>query len=248
MPHIEPVEEEDEDRDDNGVDDEDGNGSEDRDDNGRDEEVEDNSDELGLCMWLLPYVFNEPAMSDLESNEFLSSDFSPTELSISLTKEPGFHSAEIVVVHIDTKVKQDGDERRSFTMPVASLEVPSPEESENVWSLIPQLKRKLHMHQKKAFEFLWRNLAGSRQTFLIIPFLASYLKIFRGKRPLVLAPKTTLYTWYKKFIKWEIPVPVHLIHDRRTKRTRFSSRGFQNRAKTLVNCLDKIQKWHAQPV
>ncbi|CAN7031447.1 unnamed protein product [Brassica rapa subsp. trilocularis] len=124
------------------------------------------------------------------------------------------------------------------------------------------------MHQKKAFEFLWRNLAGSvvpsmmdpnrwlcgfsyprsRQTFLIIPFLASYLKIFRGKRPLVLAPKTTLYTWYKKFIKWEIPVPVHLIHDRRTKRTRFSSRGFQNRAKTLVNCLDKIQKWHAQPV
>ncbi|CAF2233492.1 unnamed protein product [Brassica napus] len=46
-------------------------------------------------------------------------------------------------------------------MPVASLEVPSPEESENVWSLIPQLKRKLHMHQKKAFEFLWRNLAGS---------------------------------------------------------------------------------------
>ncbi|CAG7897811.1 unnamed protein product, partial [Brassica rapa] len=157
---------------------------------------------------------------------------------------------------IDTKVKQDGDERRSFTMPVASLEVPSPEESENVWSLIPQLKRKLHMHQKKALEFLWRNLAGSvvpsmmdpSKTFLIIPFLASYLKIFRGKRPLVLAPKTTLYTWYKKFIKWEIPVPVHLIHDRRTKRTRFSSRGFQNQAKTLVNCLDKIQKWHAQPV
>ncbi|CAG7897810.1 unnamed protein product, partial [Brassica rapa] len=157
---------------------------------------------------------------------------------------------------IDTKVKQDGDERRSFTMPVASLEVPSPEESENVWSLIPQLKRKLHMHQKKAFEFLWRNLAGSvvpsmmdpSKTFLIIAFLASYLKIFRGKRPLVLAPKTTLYTWYKEFIKWEIPVPVHLIHDRRTKRTRFSSRGFQNRAKTLVNCLDKIQKWHAQPV
>ena len=58
-------------------------------------------------------------------------------------------------------MKQDGDERRSFTMPVASLEVPSPEESENVWSLIPQLKRKLHMQQKKAFEFLWRNLAGS---------------------------------------------------------------------------------------
>ncbi|CAN6894499.1 unnamed protein product [Brassica oleracea] len=157
-------------------------------------------------------------------------------------------------------------------MPVASLEVPSPEESENVWSLIPQLKRKLHMHQKKAFEFPWRNLAGSvvpsmmdpssdkmggcvvshtpgaGKAFLIIAFLASYLKIFRGKRPLVLAPKTTLYTWYKEFIKWEIPVPVHLIHDRRTKRTRFSSRGFQNRAKTLVNCLDKIQKWHAQPV
>ncbi|KAJ4881088.1 SNF2 domain-containing protein CLASSY 1 [Raphanus sativus] len=180
---------------------------------------------------------------------------------------------------IDTKVKQDGDESRSFTMPVASLEeVPSPDESENVWSLIPQLKRKLHMHQRKAFEFLWRNLAGSvipsmmdpssdkiggcvvshtpgaGKTFLIIAFLASYLKIFPGKRPLVLAPKTTLYTWYKEFIKWEIPVPVHLIHGRRTycvaKEDKIQFKGIPKPSQDVshvIDCLDKIQKWHAQP-
>ncbi|CAN7031431.1 unnamed protein product [Brassica rapa subsp. trilocularis] len=179
---------------------------------------------------------------------------------------------------IDTNVKQDGDERRSFTMPVATSEVPSPEESENVWSLIPQLRRKLHMHQKKAFEFLWRNLAGSvvpsmmdpssdkiggcvvshtpgaGKTFLIIAFLASYLKIFPGKRPLVLAPKTTLYTWYKEFIKWEIPVPVHLIHGRRTycvaKENKIQFKGIPKPSQDVshvIDCLDKIQKWHAQP-
>uniref|UniRef100_A0A0D2ZTQ7 Uncharacterized protein n=1 Tax=Brassica oleracea var. oleracea TaxID=109376 RepID=A0A0D2ZTQ7_BRAOL len=78
--HIKQVEEEDDDRNDDGVDDEDGDGSEDRDVNVKDEE--DNSDELGLCMWLLPYAFTEPAMTELKSNEFLSSNFSPTKLAI----------------------------------------------------------------------------------------------------------------------------------------------------------------------
>ncbi|ESQ55697.1 hypothetical protein EUTSA_v10024231mg [Eutrema salsugineum] len=181
---------------------------------------------------------------------------------------------------IDTKVKQDEVESRNFTMTVvaASSETPSAEESDNVWSLIPQLKRKLHMHQRKAFEFLWRNLAGSvvpammdpssekiggcvvshtpgaGKTFLIIAFLASYLKIFPGKRPLVLAPKTTLYTWYKEFIKWEIPVPVHLIHGRRTycvvKENTIQFKGVPKPSQDVrhvIDCLDKIQKWHAQP-
>ncbi|KFK33843.1 hypothetical protein AALP_AA5G067200 [Arabis alpina] len=179
---------------------------------------------------------------------------------------------------IDTKVNQDGDENRNFTMPVASLEMPSAEESDNVWSLIPQLRWKLHLHQRKAFEFLWRNLAGSvvpammdlssekrggcvvshtpgaGKTFLIIAFLASYLKIFPGKRPLVLAPKTTLYTWYKEFIKWEIPVPVHLIHGRRTycvsKDNTIQFKGVPKPSQDVrhvIDCLDKIQKWHAQP-
>ncbi|KAL1205510.1 SNF2 domain-containing protein CLASSY 1 [Cardamine amara subsp. amara] len=178
-----------------------------------------------------------------------------------------------------TKVNQDGIESRNFTIPVAAASnIPSAEESENVWSLIPQLKRKLHFHQQKAFEFLWRNLAGSvvpvmmdpnsekiggcvvshtpgaGKTFLIIAFLTSYLKIFPGKRPLVLAPKTTLYTWYKEFIKWEIPVPVHLIHGRRTycmsneKTIQFN--GIPKPSQDVMHVLDsldKIQKWHAQP-
>lgn len=158
------------------------------------------------------------------------------------------------------------------------------EESENVWALIPQLKGKLHVHQRRAFEFLWRNLAGSVEpplmdptsdniggcvishspgagkTFLMIAFLTSYLKLFPGKRPLILAPKTTLYTWYKEFIKWEMPVPVHLIHGRRTycvfKKGNPSAAAqvqFNGVPKPsqdvmhVIDCLDKIQKWHAQP-
>ncbi|CAD5324704.1 unnamed protein product [Arabidopsis thaliana] len=177
-----------------------------------------------------------------------------------------------------TIVNQDGVESHTFTIPVASSDMPSAEESDNVWSLIPQLKRKLHLHQKKAFEFLWKNLAGSvvpammdpssdkiggcvvshtpgaGKTFLIIAFLASYLKIFPGKRPLVLAPKTTLYTWYKEFIKWEIPVPVHLLHGRRTycmsKEKTIQFEGIPKPSQDVMHvldCLDKIQKWHAQP-
>ncbi|KAM5556763.1 SNF2 domain-containing protein CLASSY 1-like [Rosa sericea] len=152
------------------------------------------------------------------------------------------------------------------------------EENDNVWALIPELRKKLLFHQKKAFEFLWKNIAGSMEpalmekkskrnggcvishtpgagkTFLIIAFLVSYLKLFPGKRPLVLAPKTTLYTWYKEFIKWKIPIPVYLIHGRRTYRV------FRNKSVTytkgpkptddvmhVLDCLEKIQKWHAQP-
>ncbi|XP_010535836.1 PREDICTED: SNF2 domain-containing protein CLASSY 2-like isoform X2 [Tarenaya hassleriana] len=160
----------------------------------------------------------------------------------------------------------------------SSSELPLGEENDNVWSLIPELKRKLHLHQKRAFEFLWRNLAGAMvpaemdpssdniggcvishspgagKTFLIIAFLASYLKLFPGKRPLVLAPKTTLYTWYKEFIKWEIPVPVHLIHGRRTycvlKQNPIPIKGFPKPSQDVMHvldCLDKIQKWHSNP-
>jgi DNA repair and recombination protein RAD54 and RAD54-like protein len=39
------------------------------------------------------------------------------------------------------------------------------------------------------------------ETFLIIYFLLSYLKFFPGKIPLVLAPKSILYTWHKEFRK-----------------------------------------------
>ncbi|XVE69488.1 hypothetical protein DITRI_Ditri09bG0155900 [Diplodiscus trichospermus] len=159
-----------------------------------------------------------------------------------------------------------------------SSNTPLSEESENVWALIPELGKKLHFHQKRAFEFLWQNIAGSLipalmdpsskktggcvvshspgagKSFLIIAFLASYLKLFPGKRPLVLAPKTTLYTWYKEFIKWEIPLPVHLIHGRRSYRVfKNNSLKFHGVPRPsqdvmhVLDCLDKIQKWHAQP-
>ncbi|KAJ6373987.1 hypothetical protein OIU78_029646 [Salix suchowensis] len=180
----------------------------------------------------------------------------------------------------DSEPKPDEDEDLSFFGNHTSGEDESVSEvNDNVWDLIPELRPKLHMHQKKAFEFLWQNIAGSLvpalmektskkiggcvvshtpgagKTFLIIAFLVSYLKLFPGKRPLVLAPKTTLYTWYKEFIKWEIPVPVHLIHGTRSSRvfkpTPAVLRGSGPRPSQdvvhILDCLEKMQKWHAQP-
>ncbi|KAM3697745.1 hypothetical protein ACB098_06G137200 [Castanea mollissima] len=181
----------------------------------------------------------------------------------------------------DSAHKLEDDEGLDILHTKASSDVPLSEENENVWALVPELRKKLHFHQKKAFEFLWQNIAGSMipakmekaskktggcvishtpgagKTFLIISFLVSYLKLFPGKRPLVLAPKTTLYTWYKEFIKWEIPIPVYLIHGRRTYRV-FKQKsapfpGIPGGPKPtddvmhVLDCLEKIQKWHAHP-
>ncbi|ESR49053.1 SNF2 domain-containing protein CLASSY 1 [Citrus sinensis] len=179
----------------------------------------------------------------------------------------------------DTEHGLDSNEGLNLCCNLASSDILSPNENDNVWALIPELKMKLHLHQKKAFEFLWRNIAGSLvpasmdaeskntggcvishtpgagKTFLIIAFLVSYLKLFPGKRALVLVPETTLYTWCEEFIKWKIPLPVHLIHGRRTHRVfrqkRISSfKGDVRPTPDVMHILDfleKIQKWHAQP-
>ncbi|CAI0416162.1 unnamed protein product [Linum tenue] len=181
----------------------------------------------------------------------------------------------------DSDPKPEGEEEiKLFTTDHDTYkeDVSSSAQKENVWALIPHIKNKLHLHQKRAFEFLWRNTAGSTipakmvkaskkvagcvvshtpgagKTFLIIAFLSSYLKLFPNKRPLVLAPKTTLYTWYKEFIKWEIPIPVHLIHGRKTYRLSqqgaVKSTGGPKPSQDvmhILDCLEKIQKWHAQP-
>ncbi|XP_058184035.1 SNF2 domain-containing protein CLASSY 2-like [Rhododendron vialii] len=168
-----------------------------------------------------------------------------------------------------------------FRTPAAS-NTPLSEGDKNVWALIPDLKRKLRLHQMRAFEFLWRHCAGSLvpilmdlttqnrggcvishspgagKTMLIIAFLVSYLKLFPGSRPLVLAPKTALYTWSKETIKWEVPVPVYQIHDGETYRGEVLRKkkgislehGFpkpDRNALHLVDCMEKIQKWLDHP-
>lgn len=163
----------------------------------------------------------------------------------------------------------------------ASTNTPSSEGEveDNVWALIPELRSKLRIHQKKAFEFLWTNIAGSLvpglmeaekkkrggcvishtpgagKTLLIITFLVSYLKLFPGSRPLVLAPKTTLYTWYKEIIKWKIPVPVYQIHGGQTykgevlrQRLRLNPGLPRNQdVMHVLDCLEKMQKWLSHP-
>ncbi|KAI3778050.1 hypothetical protein L2E82_07029 [Cichorium intybus] len=174
---------------------------------------------------------------------------------------------------------QDADTRLEIACRPASSNMVISDQKENVWALIPNLRDKLRFHQKRAFEFLWRNLAGdilpsemeaasnkrggcvishtpgAGKTLLIISFLVSYLKLFPGSRPLVLAPKTTLYTWYKEIIKWEIPIPVYQIHGGQTYREEV----LRNKLKLapglprnqdvmhVLDCLEKIQKWLTTP-
>ncbi|XP_049932549.1 SNF2 domain-containing protein CLASSY 2-like isoform X2 [Nymphaea colorata] len=121
--------------------------------------------------------------------------------------------------------------------------------SEDVWSLIPDMRSKLHVHQKKAFEFIWKNIAGSVEigemdhtsgraggciishspgtgkTLLVIAFLKSYLSLFPGNRPLVLVPKVTLYTWTREFEKWDMSVPVYELYATRDYQVMKSRKG-----------------------
>ncbi|XP_057451936.1 SNF2 domain-containing protein CLASSY 1-like [Lotus japonicus] len=172
----------------------------------------------------------------------------------------------------------DNDNDIPLLLTNAACDEPISIENESVWGFIPELGEKMLLHQKKAFEFLWQNIAGSMnpthmeaqsenrggcvishapgagKTFLTISFLISYLKLFPNKKPLILAPKTTLYTWYQEFIKWNFPMPVHLIHSRRSQRS-FSENSFalpgipnpNEDVKHTMDCLGKIQKWHAHP-
>lgn len=223
-------------------------------------------DEIGILCRLCGYVITE--IRDVSPPFMRQSGFSAKqERTLNSEKD-------------DTEHKLLDEACANLVYNPASYDTIVSESDDNVWGLIPNIKKKLHEHQKKAFEFLWRNLAGSLipskmepsgknvggcvishtpgagKTFLIIAFLVSYLKLFPGKRPLVLAPKTTLYTWYKEIIKWEFPVPVYQIHGRRTYRDRIYMQKTGTASSTVVpngdimhvlDCLEKIQKWHSHP-
>ncbi|CAA0834435.1 SNF2 domain-containing protein CLASSY 1 [Striga hermonthica] len=181
--------------------------------------------------------------------------------------------------------KTENQEFNKFKIPIpASPTGPTITDDDStkkkVWSLIPELKDKLRSHQRKAFEFLWRNIAGSLipsrmekrkkkwggcvishspgagKTLLIIAFLVSYLKLFPASRPLVLAPKTTLYTWYKEILKWKISIPVHQIHGGQTYKGEVLKQRMKKLAHGLprnqdvmhvLDCLEKMQRWLSEP-
>ncbi|KAI3908451.1 hypothetical protein MKX01_009253 [Papaver californicum] len=150
------------------------------------------------------------------------------------------------------------------------------EQNESVWALIPDLRERLRVHQKKAFEFLWKNIAGSMipaemedacdeaggcvishspgagKTLLVIAFLESSLRLFPAQRPVILAPNTTVYTWKKEMKKWKVPIPVYQIHSYQNYRLEYQSltvggRRVNQDVMHAVDCLDKLRKWHEHP-
>ncbi|KAL3837781.1 hypothetical protein ACJIZ3_022372 [Penstemon smallii] len=201
---------------------------------------------------------------------------------------PPFSSSALGNSSKEQKIEDDDSEQKmneekdlnEFCIPAPSTTPSTIGGGENnVWALIPELREKLRSHQRKAFEFLWRNIAGSLvpsrmekkkkrrggcvishspgagKTLLIIAFLVSYLKLFPGARPLVLAPKTTLYTWYKEIIKWKVPIPVYQIHGGQT----YKGEVLKQRMKLapglpknqdvmhVLDCLEKMQRWLSHP-
>ncbi|XP_078159787.1 SNF2 domain-containing protein CLASSY 1-like isoform X2 [Carex rostrata] len=108
--------------------------------------------------------------------------------------------------------------------------------SNNIWTPIIHIEPKLHPHQRKAFQFIWKNLTGSLEpekmssrngntggcvishspgsgkTLTVITFLISHLAVFPKSHPLVLTPKSAIHTWQREFEKWGVEVPVHIIH------------------------------------
>ncbi|PKA67256.1 CHD3-type chromatin-remodeling factor PICKLE [Apostasia shenzhenica] len=151
----------------------------------------------------------------------------------------------------------------------------------NVWGLIPELKLKLYNHQKKAYEFIWRNIAGSLKpqemevhsddtggcvishspgsgkTLLLISFIVSFLRLFPRSRPLILAPKITVYVWRKEFEKWGVQFPLHIIYPIQSfKKTtwnckiRISStdrRKPNRKMRHAFDSISKLQQWHKEP-
>ncbi|WOL17028.1 hypothetical protein Cni_G25817 [Canna indica] len=177
------------------------------------------NEEIGLTCRLCNHVFTEI--------KYVSQPFLQVDSWISFKEK--------FEAHKRTWTEQFHFELNSFGDAISSREMPLGETCGNVWSLIDDLQSKLHPHQKKAFEFIWRNTAGSLnpgemehlseksggcvishspgsgKTLLIIAFIVSHLRLFPRSRPLVLAPKSAIHTWRKEIQKWGISVPVHLI-------------------------------------
>lgn len=61
----------------------------------------------------------------------------------------------------DSEHNTDEEEEMNIFSGLPSSDDTLSEENDNVWALIPEFRNKLHLHQKKAFEFLWKNVAGS---------------------------------------------------------------------------------------
>ncbi|KAK8638565.1 hypothetical protein V6N13_136983 [Hibiscus sabdariffa] len=102
-----------------------------------------------------------------------------------------------------------------------------------VWEIIPNMKGKLHPHQREGFEFIWNNIAGgiyrdksknsssggggcivshapgTGKTLLTIVFLQTYLKEYPNSYPVIVAPYSMLLTWRDEFIKWKVDIPFH---------------------------------------
>ncbi|KAA8534022.1 hypothetical protein F0562_031539 [Nyssa sinensis] len=120
----------------------------------------------------------------------------------------------------DSKQKLDGDSSLDLLCLPASTDMPLSEGKDNVWALIPDLKRKLRFHQKRAFEFLWRNIAGSIVPALMEPASKNRVYQIHGGR-----------TYRGQVLRQQLKL----------------SPGINQDVMHILDCLEKIQKWLSQP-
>lgn len=107
-----------------------------------------------------------------------------------------------------------------------------------VWDIIPGIRETMYQHQQEGFEFLWKNLKGTidlaelkntdssgnggciishapgtGKTRLTIVFMLTYLKLFPGSLPVIIAPASMLLTWEEEFRKWQVEFPFHNLNN-----------------------------------
>ncbi|KAJ1699062.1 hypothetical protein LUZ63_007574 [Rhynchospora breviuscula] len=153
--------------------------------------------------------------------------------------------------------------------------------NKSIWTPVHQIEPKLQPHQKSGVEFLWKNLSGSLKpekiknldgitggcvishspgsgkTLTVITFLTSYLTIFPQSHPLVLTPKSVIHVWEREFEKWNIKIPVYIIHRDIAFRKRAligKAKGYldsqyrpSNKTFRIIDSLEKVRLWHENP-
>lgn len=140
-----------------------------------------------------------------------------------------------------------------------------------VWNVVPGVKKTMYPHQRKAFEFLWNNLAGgvfldklkkqedihggsgciishapgTGKTRLTIVFLQTYMKLYPTCRSMIIAPRGMLLTWEEEFRTWKVDIPFHNLNnsDYSGKESEVAMNLVRNSGRNVSSRIVKLYSW-----
>lgn len=114
--------------------------------------------------------------------------------------------------------------------------------SESVFDLIPRSEKELYPHQLEGFKVMWRNIGGDTKiknlqalgseggqgciishapgtgkTRLTIVFLETFMRVYPGCRPVIIAPRGVLHTWEQELKKWKSGIEFHNLQETKSR-------------------------------